>query len=268
MQSRDCCIRLLAQHISMRESNPKYISEEAYDEIHEMLPPEIIYFLSDKKNSDTNGNVDYDATVDFLTKIKQKDYENFLYSLISYDHRYYSIEAISEVMVERMSSSDLVKFSYKTDDPGVCQQTLKIYKDVCIKKYKNLKEFSSDVVVGYFENKLKLSEKKLKEIEESLLRFNQENNIINFDEQSKAMAIIKEDMDVAYNKSLAELAGSEASAKRLEKKMAIQLLIQDKNNAIVENKKKLGALNYRIGMFIAKSFEDSVSSENLKLKQS
>ena len=115
-----------------------------------------------------------------------------MYSLISFDHRYYSIEAISEVMVERLSSSDLVKFSYKTDDPGVCQQTLKIYKDVCIKKYKSLKEYSSDVVVGYFENKLKLSEKKLKEIEERLLKFNQDNNIINFNEQSKALAIIKE----------------------------------------------------------------------------
>ena len=92
----------------------------------------------------------------------------------------YSLEAISKVKVERISSSDLVKLSYETDDPGICQQTLQLYIDVCIKKYKDLKENGSDAVVKYFEAQLLQSENKLKSLEKKLLKFNQENNIINY----------------------------------------------------------------------------------------
>ena len=191
-----------------------------------------------------------------------------MYSLLNYDHPYYSIEAISKVKVERISSSDLVKLSYEIDDPWICQQTLQIYIDVCIKKYKDLKENGSDAVVKYFETQLSLSESKLKAIEQKLLKFNQDNNIINYYEQSKAIAIVKEDMNVVYNDRKAKLAGSEASAKRLEEKLAIQEMIQAKNNAIVDSKKELGELNYKIGMYSAKSNGDEESTLKInKLKE-
>ena len=63
---------------------------------------------------------------------------------------------------------------------------------------------------------------------------------------------------------MAQLAGSEASSKRLEEKLAIQKQIQEKNNAIVESKNKLGELNYKIGMYVAKSSEDKDFAKNLE----
>mgnify|MGYP000938494042 CR=1 FL=1 len=129
-----------------------------------------------------------------------------MYSLLNYDHPYYSIEAIAKVKALRVSTSDLVKLSYEADDPGICQQTLAIFNEVCIKKYKDLKENGSDAVVQYFTNQLSLSQKNLSSIEDRLLKFNQENSIINYYEQSKAVANVKEDMDVEYNKKRAELA--------------------------------------------------------------
>ncbi len=268
IKSRDTqeevAIRLLSQHLVLKQPNRKYISEEAFEELQEILPEDIKAYLSNPDNLDENGNIDFEATVAYLSELVHKDNSNFLYSLLSYEHPHYSIEAISKVKVERISSSDLVKLSYEIDDPGICQQTLKIYTNVCIKKYKDLKENGSDAVVKYFERQLMLSEKKLKAIEQKLLKFNQDNNIINYYEQSKAVAIVKEDMDVAYNKNVAQLAGSEASAKRLKEKLAIQELIQEKNNAIVDSKKRLGELNYKIGMYTAKSNGDESAAKNLE----
>ncbi|WP_144374443.1 GumC family protein [Winogradskyella sp. PG-2] len=268
IKSRDTqeevAIRLLSLHLSLKEANHKFISEEAYEELQAILPEDIKSHLSNQIKLEQDGNLNYEATVAYLTEVMHNDNSNFVYSLLSFHHRYYSIEAISKVKIERISSSDLVKLSYEADDPGICQQTLKIYIEVCTKMYKNLKENGSDAVVKYFEEQLMLSETKLKAIEQKMLKFNQDNNIINYYEQSKAVAIVKEDMEVVYKRNMAQLAGSQASIKRLEEKLAIQELIQEKNNAIVESKKQLGDLNYKIGMYSAKSNGDERSIQNIE----
>ena len=76
--------------------------------------------------------------------------------------------------------------------------------------------------------------------------------------------LVKEDMEVLYKKNMAQLAGSRASVQRLEEKLAIQELIQEKNNAIVESKKQLGELNYKIGMYTAKSNGDQRSTQSIE----
>jgi hypothetical protein len=44
-----------------------------------------------------------------------------------------------------------MKLTYTTDDPGICQQTLAIYNQVCTNNYKYIKENRSDDVVKYFQ---------------------------------------------------------------------------------------------------------------------
>lgn len=275
IKSRDTqeevAIRLLAQHIMLDGPDKTYISKKAYDELQELLPEEIQeYVVSTRrkgKKEDSNRSwdeVDYEATVTNLMNLMVKDNSNFVYSLLNFDNPYYSLEAIAKVKAERMSTSDLVKLSYETDDPGICQQTLEIYNAVCIKKYKDIKENGSDAVVKYFEEQLKQSEKKLRNIEQKLLKFNQDNDIINYYEQSKAIAIVKEDMELAYKNGVAQLAGSKASAKRLEDKLRIQEQIQQKNQKIIDGKKRLGQLNYEIGMFEAKSNKDAKLLNRIK----
>jgi len=273
----EVAIRLLSQHLMLNGPNQSYISSEAYNKLMEILPEDIksqlINSNSSSSSADDNlkadnlkdwNDADYEATVILLTELMLSNNSNFVYSLLNFDHPYYSLEAISKVKAERISASDLVKLSYETDDPGICQQTLAIYNEVCIKKYKDLKENGSDAVVKYFESQLKQSEDKLKGIEQKLLKFNQDNNIINYYEQSKAVAIVKEDMDVEYGRRLAQLEGSKASAKRLEEKLQIQELIQEKNNTIIDSKKKLGEINYRIGIYEAKASKRDGNSDNLK----
>ncbi len=188
----------------------------------------------------------YEQTVKNLTDYMLSNNTNFVYKLLNFENPHYSIKAISSINVQRIANSDLVKLKYENEDPGICQQTLAIITEVCIKNYKNIKENRSDAVVKYFQFQLKQAAGRLKVAEDKLLEFNKANNIINYYEQSKAVAVVKEDLDVEYNNKKIKLAGIQAGIKRLEEKLGIQQQIQLKSNKIIEKRNQLGALNFQI----------------------
>lgn len=203
------------------------------------------------------NRLDFEKTVFNLTQLMNSSDTNFVYKLLNYTDPHYSIAAISGVKAERIASSDLVRLSYETDDPGICQQTLAIYSEVSINNFKNIKENRSDAVVKYFEAQLKQADDKLKDAEDDLLEFNKSNNIINYYEQSKAVAVVKEDMEVDYNNKKAQLAGLEAATRRLEDKLNIQQVVQLKSGAVMDKKKRLSEVNYLLAEAEADNKADS-----------
>lgn len=274
----EVAIRLLAQHLMLPKANPRYISKTFYDQLKNKVPADLYkYVVKENKTGtstvDTNdadkalfppeiNRNDYEKTVKNLMALMKSSNTNFVYELLNYEDEHYSLKAISKITAIRISSSDLIKLSYTVNDPGICQQTLAIYNRVCISNYKYIKENRSDAVVKYFEAQLENAKQKLTAAEDILLEFNKASNIINYYEQSKAVAVVKEDMDVDYNKKLADLAGIEASTLRLEDKLKIQEVIQQKTNNILEKKKQIGDINFKIALTKAK-FESSNSEEDL-----
>lgn len=279
-------IRLLVQHLMLPKANPKFISAANHEKLISKIPKELYQYIEKGKTAANKTTIpenfdglfppeinraNYEKTVQNFTALKNSSTSNFVYELLNYEHPHYSITAIATVKALRISNSDLVKLTYQVDDPGICQQTLAIYNEVCIKNYRNIKENRSDAVVKYFERQLAIANEKLKKGEDKLLEFNKSYNIINYYEQSKAVAVVKEEMEVAYNDKRAELAGLEASTKRLEKKLSIQDVIQSKSNAVLEKKKQLGELNYKIALVQAeiesgKNPKDLVKLDALKLQ--
>ncbi|MEM0575480.1 hypothetical protein [Flavobacterium polysaccharolyticum] len=275
----EVAVRLLAQHLMLPKANPKYISKTFYDQLKSKVPASLYkYVVRENKPvpasldiSDTDkalfppeiNRSDYEKTVKNLMNLMKSSNTNYVYELLNYgkdDH--YSLKAIATVTAMRISNSDLIKLSYTVNDPGICQQTLAIYNRVCIVNYKHIKENRSDAVVKYFEGQLENARQKLTAAEDILLEFNKSSNIINYYEQSKAVAVVKEDMDVDYNKKIAELAGIEASTKRLEEKLKIQEAIQQKTATILDKKKQIGDLNYKIALTKAR-FESTNNKGDL-----
>jgi polysaccharide biosynthesis transport protein len=263
----EVAIRLLSQHLMLPKANPKYISSKYFDELKEKIPAELYDYVdkTDYLNSQNNDSIviyndalslfpieinraNYEKTVQNLTALMKSNTLNYVYELLNYEDEHYSIQAISKIQAIRIASSDLVKLSYNANDPGICQQTLAIYNEVCIKNYKNIKENRSDAVVKYFESQLELANEKLKNAEDKLLEFNKSYNIINYYEQSKAVAVVKEDMEVVYNNKKAQLAGTQAATKKLEEKLNIQEHIQLKNSSVLEKKKQLGDINFKLAI--------------------
>lgn len=290
----EVAIRLLSQHLLLPAADQKYISPKLFDELQEKIPQDLYdYVVTDSiefsngmgssnqtsKNDEslsfanTENNLlfpsvinryNYEKTVENLTALMKSSSNNFVYELLNYEDEHYSIKAISEVKAVRISNSDLIKLSYQVNDPGICQQTLAIYNEVCIRNYKYIKENRSDAVVKYFETQLAHANNDLKEAETKLLNFNKSYNIINYYEQSKAVAVVKEEMEVDYNNKKAQLAGTEAATKRLEEKLDIQQDVQLKSEKILEKKKELGDLNFQIAMAEAESENDENSLERME----
>lgn len=188
----------------------------------------------------------YEQTVRNLTEYMISSDTNFMYKLINFTHRHYSIRAIASVNVSRIASSDLVKLRYETDDPGICQHTLALLTEVCIKNYKYIKENRSDAVVKYFEYQVHQASIRLKIAEDKLLKFNKDNNIINYYEQSKAVAVVKEDLDVLYNNKRMLLEGSAAAIRRIEEKLNNLESIQLNSSRIMQLRNKIHQLNTQI----------------------
>ena len=292
----EVAIRLLAQHLLLGKADPKYISAASFEELKKITPPEVYrYIVRNTKAADTisvnparnQGSsvllaadstsipvtsrlfpasinlYDYENTVHNLTALMKSSDTNFVYKLLNYTHPHYSIKAIAAVKAQRIANSDLIKLTFETDDPGICQQTLAIFNDVCIENYKGIKENRSDEVVKYFEAQLRDASLLLKSSEDKLLAFNKSNNIINYYEQSKAVAVVKEDMEVDYTNKKAQLAGHEAAIKRLEEKLNIQQLVQLKSSSVLDKKKQLGAINYELAAAEAESESNEESRKSL-----
>ena len=283
---QEVAIRLLAQHLLLEKPDRRYILPSSFAELKRITPQNIRNLvvkdsisrisISEKTEIIPGNAADttlenktfsfrsfadstmpvwlppsinmetYELTVKNLTEYMHSSDTNFVYKLLNYSNPHYSLKAISSLKVQRIAFSDLVKLSYESNDPGICQQTLALFTDACIENYRILKENRSDVVIKYFEFQLKQAAERLDHAEDKLLKFNLDNNIINYYEQSKAIAGVKEQLDLDYNNKKVSLAGILAAIIRLEEKLKNQEQIQLKSSTIIELRDQLGALSYSI----------------------
>ncbi|MCD6112699.1 MAG: LysM peptidoglycan-binding domain-containing protein [Bacteroidales bacterium] len=229
--------------------------------------PQIIY--SEKKIlPDYISMSDYEKTVKNLTEYYHQNDTNFVYELLNYDHKHYSIKAISaNAKIYRISNSDLVRVSYTLDDPGICQQTLKLLTEVFILNYKFLKEVQTDAVLNYFQEQVAAANKRLKDAEDRLLKFNQDNNIINYYEQSKYIAVQKEDLDKYYQDEQIRLSSAAAALKKIESKLTVKDSIYLKSDEISKNRDKLSAISEKIIINEISNNNDPLEIQKLKKLQ-
>ncbi len=260
----EVAIRLLSRHLMMTDYNPKYISLKSFNKLKEITPLYIHSLVANRNIGDgsLSDSSAYELTVKNLTGLMHSSDTNFVYKLLNYTHPHYSVSAISSIRVQRIFSSDLLKMDYQADDPGICQQTLEIMNEVCIRNFKHIKENRSDAIVKYFETELSMAAAKLKKAEDKLLAFNMENNIINYYEQSKAVAMVKEEMGSEYKNKIVEIAGLEASIKRIEEKLTAQQQIQIKSADVLEKKNRLGEISYQIA-----AAESRLSSDEADIRK-
>ncbi len=279
--SQEVAIRLLAQHLMFSHHDPRYLSMQSFLDLKRTTPAYInklivrrVYgkgkkaFEMEREDTtkspigfsftDSSGEntmnlqpgyldaVAYEQTVKNLYDYMMKDDTNYIYRLLNFNNPHYSIKAISSVGVQRISSSDLIELRYNSDDPGICQQTLVLLTEVCMKNYKKIKESRSDAVVKYFEYKLKVGASKLAEAEDRLLKFDEEHRIINFADQSHAAGAAAGNLETMLQNKRVKLAGDNAAIQKLEEKMNAQQALQQKSASLITKRNELAEINTRL----------------------
>ena len=182
---QDVAIDLLAEHLFMKQHDPLLITWGAYDDLSKLIPAETKKILVKQTVAETRESI-----LNFMGKSEN----NLIYKIISSTNPYYSVEALKNIKSSRISNSDLIKISYENSDPYICKRTLELLEQSFMQKHRLLREGQTESVVKYFETETKKAFAKLDSSEQIFLDFNKKNEIINYYEQTKAVAGEKEDL--------------------------------------------------------------------------
>jgi succinoglycan biosynthesis transport protein ExoP len=262
-------IRLIAQAMLLESHNPMFISKDNFIELRRIVPPNIKELVMKPiiPDDSLSYHIAFEQTVSNFMRYKSESDTNFLYNMLNYDYKHYSLKALSTIKVQRIQSSDLVEISYESDDPGISLQTLQILTRVFITNFKLLRENQSDAIVKYFEAQVLLSQQKVRVAEDKLLEFNTGNQIINYYEQSKFIAEKKEDIEEYIQKERMKYAGAEEALKKLENKLQIQGQIQTVTDELVSKRNRLVEVTEKITINELFGERDTISKNEIsKLK--
>ncbi|MDO8898503.1 MAG: LysM peptidoglycan-binding domain-containing protein [Bacteroidales bacterium] len=211
---------------------------------------------------------DFQKTILNFTNYYNSSDTNFIYGLLHYgSSKHYSIRSIKTLQIYRINNSDLVRLVYLSDDPGICQQTLKIIIHIFVKNYKMLKENQTDMVVEYFRRQVDSADRQLQSTEDKLLKFNRRNNIINYAEQTKYIAAQKEDLDLFYQNEQVRMAQSSAALRELETKLTRRDSIYLKSDVINQRRKEYADVTEKILINeLAEDYDKRIGDEISKLR--
>ncbi|MFZ4581013.1 MAG: GumC family protein [Paludibacter sp.] len=230
-------LHLLTQHLILTKPQKEIISEKSYKELMASVPEKV------KKLVVKNN---FDKTYQNLKNYITQDEKNYIYRLMNFGNKYYSINSISNLKAERLTNSDLIKLSFESEDPGICFNTVKFATQIFVENYSEIKIKQSSSAVSYFEQKLKEIAAKLDEAEQKLLDFNIDNDIINYYEQTEQVTTQQEKIEVRLQEVKMEFEASEAVLSKLEHEVEKRYNINLRNSMILQIREQLVELNEAI----------------------
>lgn len=236
----EVALRLLAKHLLLDGSSPDVILPKHYAELMKLVPEKVRALI-------VTG--DPEKTYQNLLAYKNTDHTNFIYELIHLNHKHYSSkEILKEIKVARVQSSDMVKISFNTDDPGICKNTLDLINEVFVRVYSDIKVNQSDAVVSYFLKEIGNAEDNLNVAEEELVEFNKAHNIINYYEQTRHIASEKEHFDLSYTEIKMNHMAVVSVLRLLENRMSKGNQRRLNSTEILTLRKSLSDIEHRIWM--------------------
>lgn len=182
---REVALTLLAEHLAMKKHDNTKLSWDTYQRMKNIVPDSLKKILVKET---------VEGTFEALNNYMHKSDDNLIYKIVYAGAPFYSIGALDNIKAARVNNSDLIKVQYETNDAAICKHTLELILEVFMRKHRLIKEGQSESVVAYFEKQTRDAYERLDSAEQDFLNFNKSNNIINYYEQTKAVANQKENL--------------------------------------------------------------------------
>ncbi len=240
----DLSIKLINKII--RHTNDTLINNKNYEDFIAEFNNDLV----DKIKSTASDSLSYNI-------IKSELYNNEnseLYKLVNSKNELIGIEHLENIKVEREGNSDMIRITYQTIDPGVCQETLNELTKLFVVKHKKLKNNQSNNVLDFFKESTDNAARILANSENELLHFQVQNKIINYYEQTRFISGKKEDLDEQFYKERMNSESASNSMKKIQEELANYVTIPKLYNNIDSIRTKLNLNNKNI---IAKQLDDS-----------
>lgn len=254
----ETALRLLASHLVLKGAQADVISDHSLRSLHEIMTDDVRALI-------VPGNTE--QTYLRLRAYLQHSKDNFVYGLLNFDQPYYSYKAMSTIKAVQDGGSDIVVLTYQCADAAIAYNTLRIFIDVFLDKYGELKKNQTSAVVQYFEDQISRAATGLSEAEDRLLEFNKSNNIINYYEQTKHISSQQEKIEVKLQDELMELSAEDAVLKKLEAETASRFKINLKNKDILDIRQSLIAVNQQLAAIELDSTVATARKEQLSVQK-
>lgn len=252
----EASLRLLAEHLCMTKHDPAKLSWEAYQAVHKLIPDSV------KKQVCSSSA---EATYKALNEYMHKNENNLVYKLIYSTAPYYSNGALNNIKPLRVNSSDLIKISYEAPDAAICKRTLELVLEVFMRKHRLIKDGQSGSVVAFFEQETQKAYQKLDSAEMDFLNFNKSNNIINYQEQTKAVAGERELLYAQNHNIQMDEKAAGTSLEKVNESLAGRRFQSLYGADLLQNREELSDIYGKIATTetLAKSSGSEVSSASL-----
>lgn len=252
-------VRLLANALTYGEewNDNHFIQAKHYRLLLQETPKEVLALVDRKSVEKTTEN---------LFKYRNENSNNFVYAKFNRPGQFYSAQALDEIIVERAGVSDIINLTYTSADPGMTQQTLIILIDELSKAYEVLRFKSTNDVIKYFEEQVRLAKIRLNEEEEALMQYCVQERVINYNEETEALSATRYAVDDRLELAMREYEGTVALRKMLDEKMDIRSQIIRNNTNLLQQLDKISKLNQSImedEIFIS----DNISNSSEELRQ-
>ena len=233
-------LRLLANAYTYGEEwqDNTYIQAKHYRQLLQMTPAEVMA-LVDRK--------DAQKTLEHLTAYSQKGgASNFLYAVFNRPTAFYSAQALNGISIKRIGSSDIIQVDYTSADPGLTQQTVAFVIEELTEAYSMLRFKSTNDVIAYFEEQVRIAKKELNESEDDLMHYNVREQVINYPEETKALASTRYEVEDRYEEVERTYEGAVALRQLMDEKMETRAQIIRNNTNLLQELNRVSSLNQSI----------------------
>lgn len=232
-------LRLLANSLTYGEEwkDNQYIQAKHYRQLLQMTPQEVLALVDRKDVVKTLAN---------LTAYRKEANNNFVYAIFNRPVAFYSATALDNINIKRVNNSDILEISYTSADPGITQKTVSILIDELISAYEILRFKSTNDVIAYFEEQVRLAKIRLNKEEDDLMVYNVEQRVINYPEETKSLAGTRYGVEDRLEEAERIYKGAVALREMLDERMDIRAQIIRNNTNLLQELNKVSTLNQSI----------------------
>lgn len=229
--------RLLANHLWHTTRHPALLETNTYEDLAEGLPATLRQQLTGPTQ---------EATLENVRRYAQNGSTNAVRKLLNSANPTYSLASLKKLTAERVGRSDLIQLTFESHTPEICRSTLELATQVFLMQSKALREGQTVSVIQYYEDELAKAKERLNKAESEYLAFNRDNNIIDYEQQSKNVAAERDALATTLATVNQEYAGAQAALQAINRKLGGRQGALLSSRQVIEQRNKLKRLNAAI----------------------
>ncbi|GAB3021276.1 hypothetical protein GCM10027185_18410 [Spirosoma pulveris] len=225
-------IRLLSRHLMLEAPDTMIMDRHNFNELRNAVPETLRANLVASRNE----RIVYLR----LDSMAHAISDNPIKKLLSNPSSDYAPARIAkQLKAIRKKDSDMLELSFQADDAGLTYATLTELINVFSNRYAGFKTSETSPVVSYYNNRNQEASQRLREAEQRLKSFEESNQIINYDEESRSIAINKDALQGQYNEELMKLKAAKASMDALGRRLDDRMSTLAVNDELITKRQEL-----------------------------